>query len=101
MPDSANAHTTEAAESAHHGVLHLPVVSVPHVSVSHVPVPRLHLRMPTGTRGRLLWWGGLAAVAAAGVVDWPVAALVAAGSWVAEQSAKAGQESDRPHKADE
>jgi hypothetical protein len=38
----------------------------------------------------VLWWGGLAAVAAAGVVDWPVAALVAAGSWVAERSAKAG-----------
>lgn len=44
--------------------------------------------MPQGTAGRVLWWGGLATVAAFGVVDWPVAALVAAGSWVAEQRAK-------------
>ncbi len=49
---------------------------------------RPHLRMPQGTAGRVLWWGGLATVAAFGVVDWPVAALVAAGSWVAEQRAK-------------
>lgn len=53
----------------------------------HVPP----LRMPTGTAGHVLWWGGLAAVAAFGVVDWPVAALVAAGAWVAEQQAKAAQ----------
>src|SRR5512143_1023735 len=58
-------------ENAQHGGLHMPAV-----------------RMPSGTAGRVLWWGGLAAVAAFGVVDWPVAALVAAGSWVAEQSAK-------------
>lgn len=46
------------------------------------------LRMPGGTAGRALWWGGLATVAAFGVVDWPVAALVAAGTWVAEQQAR-------------
>ena len=46
-------------------------------------VPGLHL--PGGTAGNVLWWGGLAAVAALGIVDWPVAALVAAGTWVAEQ----------------
>jgi hypothetical protein len=38
--------------------------------------------------GNVLWWGGLAAVAAFGIVDWPVAALVAAGTWIAEQRAK-------------
>jgi len=38
--------------------------------------------------GNVLWWGGLATVAALGVVDWPVAALVAAGTWVAEQHAR-------------
>jgi len=43
--------------------------------------------MPAGTAANVLWWGGLAAVAAFGVVDWPVVALVAAGSWVAEQHA--------------
>lgn len=107
---SANVRTTDTVEQAEHRVLHLPDVHmphvpVPHVSVSHVPVPRPRLRLPSGTRDRLLWWGGLAAVAAAGVVDWPVAALVAAGSWVAEQSAKersakAGQKPDRPHEAE-
>jgi hypothetical protein len=45
--------------------------------------------MPTGTQGRVLWWGGLAALAAFDVVEWPVAVLVGAGSWVAEQYVKA------------
>ncbi len=53
-----------------------------------LPVPGMHIAMPTGLPGRVLWWGGLAAVAAFDVVDWPVAVLVGAGSWVAEQYAK-------------
>lgn len=57
--------------------------------------------MPKGTAGRVLWWGGLAAVAAFGVVDWPVAVLVGAGSWVAEQYAKQAQEARQPRKAGE
>ncbi|MGE5765017.1 MAG: hypothetical protein ACM3ZF_14415 [Mycobacterium leprae] len=72
---------------------------MPEVHVPHVPVPRIHT--PTGRTGRVLWWGGLAAVAAAGVVDWPVAALVAAGSCVAEQYAKTGQRPDRDRRADQ
>jgi hypothetical protein len=32
-----------------------------------------------------LWWGGLAAVAAVGIVEWPVALVVGAGSYVAER----------------
>jgi len=46
------------------------------------------LRLPRGAGGTVLWWGGLAAVAALGIVDWPVAALVGAGTWVAEQHAR-------------
>ena len=69
-------------EGAQHGMLHVPTVHMPRVGV------------PGGTAGHLLWWGGLAAVAAFGVVDWPVAALVAAGSWIAEQNAKAAQRTD-------
>jgi hypothetical protein len=49
------------------------------------------LRLPGGTAGTVLWWGGLAAVAAVGIVDWPVAALVGAGTWVAEQHARQSQ----------
>jgi hypothetical protein len=40
-----------------------------------------------------LWWGGLA--------DWPVAALVAAGSWVGEQYAKAGARPAPQREADQ
>jgi hypothetical protein len=54
-----------------------------------LPLPRMPIEMPVGPAGRALWWGGLAAVAAVGVVEWPVAVLVGAGSWVAEQYAKA------------
>jgi hypothetical protein len=36
----------------------------------------------------VLWYGGLAALAALDVLEWPVAAAVAAGSYVAEQRAK-------------
>jgi hypothetical protein len=56
-----------------------------------LPMPGIHVGMPTGLPGRVLWWGGLAALVAFDVVDWPVAALVGAGSWVAEQYAKAAQ----------
>jgi hypothetical protein len=54
-----------------------------------LPLPGIPIRMPTGMPGRVLWWGGLAAVVAFDVVEWPVAVLVGAGSWVAEQYAKA------------
>ncbi len=80
----AERHEPPETQQPRGGVVHLP-----HVPVPHVPAP--HVSMPTGTTGRVLWWGGLAAVAAFGVVDWPVAALVAAGSWVAEQYARQGQ----------
>jgi hypothetical protein len=95
MAATATARKLGASEERERGLLHLPDVHVPHVLVVRLP-----LRVPTGTAGRVLWWGGLAAVAAAGVVDWPVAALVAAGSWVAEQSAKPGQRPDRNRQAD-
>lgn len=37
---------------------------------------------------RLLWVGGLLAVGALGVIEWPVVAAVGVGSYVAEQFAK-------------
>lgn len=43
------------------------------------------LKLPGGTKGNLIWWGSLAALAAFEIVDWPVAAVVAAGTWIAEQ----------------
>ncbi len=76
---------------------HAAVLHLPHVGVPHVPAP--HISMPTGTAGRVLWWGGLAGVAALGVVDWPVAALVAVGTWVAEQYAKQGRQPESGQEA--
>jgi hypothetical protein len=37
---------------------------------------------------RLLWWGGLAALAAIEIIEWPVALVVGAGSFVAERMAR-------------
>ena len=59
-------------------------------SVPAVPIPRVRIS------GNVLWWGGLAAVAALGIVDWPVAALVGAGTYVAQ---KHSRQSDRTRSA--
>lgn len=60
-----------------------------------LPLPGMPVAMPTGLPGRVLWWGGLAALAAFDVVEWPVAVIVGAGSWVAEQYAKTAAQGER------
>jgi len=59
------------------------------------PLPAL-----IGDPKRLLWLGGLVAVGALGVLEWPVVAAVGVGSYVAEQFAKndtrQGQQSSQP-----
>lgn len=37
---------------------------------------------------RLLWFGGLAALATLGLIEWPVAAAIGVGSYVAERFAR-------------
>jgi len=37
---------------------------------------------------RLLWYGGLAALATVGVLEWPVAAVVGVGSYLTERMAR-------------
>ena len=66
-------------------------------SMPRLPIPGMSgmPSMPTGTAGRALWWGGLAALAAFDIVEWPVALVVGTGSWVAEQFAKAAAEGQR------
>ncbi|MEQ4206718.1 hypothetical protein [Actinopolymorpha sp. B9G3] len=54
-------------------------------------VPRMPDGKPNGRAGQMLWYGGLAAVAAMGVVEWPVAAVVAAGSYVVDRRMKAAR----------
>ena len=39
---------------------------------------------------RMLWWGGLAALAAVEIIEWPVALVVGVGSFVAERMARQG-----------
>jgi hypothetical protein len=88
------------------GAMHLPVlvpemhvrhIPMPRIEMAHVPVPHVHLpvpdavrsRLPEPTTNRLVWYGGLAGLAAFGVIGWPVAGVVAAGTYVAEHRAKA------------
>jgi len=54
--------------------------------------------MPAGTAGNVVWWGGLAALAALEIVDWPVAVLLAAAAWVAEQHMKQPKQSTQPRR---
>lgn len=57
----------------------------PSASPFSLPIPGV----PGGvTPKRVLWWGGLTAVAAAGIIEWPVAAAVGVGTWVAERLAR-------------
>ena len=44
---------------------------------------------------RMLLWGGLAAVAAVEIIEWPVALAIGAGSWLTEQLTKQDVERDR------
>lgn len=48
------------------------------------PIPGMPREVPPE---RLLWYGGLAALAALEVIDWPVAAVVAAGTYIARRQA--------------
>lgn len=65
----------------------IPHLTLPGLGVWHIPVPRAS----RGGRvaGDLLVIGGLVAVAALGVIEWPVAAVVGAGVFIAERRAAA------------
>ncbi|MCG8920701.1 hypothetical protein L6E12_33570 [Actinokineospora sp. PR83] len=64
---------TAKAEDADNGGLRIAGV--------RLPVPTM---APADSK-RALWWGGLAALAVVGVLEWPVAAVVGVGSFVAEK----------------
>ena len=79
--------------------VHIRHLRLPQVDLRRMPVPGVHLpevNVPEGVRrlvpdaanNRLLWYGGLAGLAAVGVIGWPVAGVVAAGTYVAELRAK-------------
>lgn len=81
-------------EDEHGAEIPVPVVT-PHVKVMRVPVPGLSLVGDMGRVAaeylpppdRLVFYGGLAAAAAIGILDWPVAAAVGIGTLVARRAA--------------
>lgn len=87
------AEASAPAKAAHHAIV-IPLPQIPHVAVPSIGVPhvsRPHVPAVTGRTGRALWLGGLGALALAGMIDWPVAGVVAVGAWVAEQRARAAR----------
>lgn len=83
--EAGEQHGTERRHAAR-ATIPVPHLTLPRLSVWHVPVPRVS---PGGVGGDLLVLGGLAAVTALGVIEWPVAAVVGAGVLIAERRAKA------------
>src|SRR5258708_13027704 len=61
------------------GGISMPSLSVPHIS------------LPAGRAGNVLWWGGLAVAAAFGVIHWPGAPLIPAGTPLAEPHPRAAR----------
>ena len=49
-------------------------------------LPILDLELNKPTRASLAWYGGISAMTAAGLVEWPLAVIVAAGHLVQENS---------------
>lgn len=83
--------------------VHLRHLPLPRLGVAHVPVPRVSLsgtdserrQHPDRETGRWLWYGGLAGLAVVGVIEWPVAGVVAAGTYLVERRARAAEERAR------
>lgn len=84
---------------------HAPHVGVPHVAMPHLSMPTLPGRREVADLGRgvsgllppkdqLALYGGLGAAAALGVLDWPVAVAVAAGTAVARHGTLRGTFAD-------
>lgn len=49
-------------------------------------LPVLDLELNKPTRSSLAWYGGISAMAAFGLIEWPLAAVVAAGHLISENS---------------
>lgn len=49
-------------------------------------IPLIDLQVDTPTRGSLAWYGGVGVMAATGLLEWPLAAVVAAGHLISENT---------------
>ena len=61
-----------------------------------LPMPSLPFNIDSK---RVLWYGGLAALATVGVLEWPVAAVVGVGSYVAERLAREDVQHSAPEQS--
>ncbi|GAA0330343.1 hypothetical protein GCM10010151_20230 [Actinoallomurus spadix] len=88
--------TADTTRTEEHGAaLPVPVVT-PHVKMLRIPLPTRGFALVGDMgrvaaaylppRDRLMFYGGLAAAAAIGVLDWPVAAAVGVGTMVARRA---------------
>jgi hypothetical protein len=67
--------------------------SWPQINLPELDLHRLRLpQVPEHGGKRLVWFAGLGALAAVGILEWPVALVVGAGSVVAERFARAASQ---------
>lgn len=52
-------------------------------------IPLVDLQLSAPTRGSLGWYAAIGAMTAAGLLEWPLAAVVAAGHLISENSTSA------------
>lgn len=79
--DSTNPTITQQPASGHNGTSGITL---------RLPLP--HLSLPTVgdiDAKRMFWYGGLGAMATIGILDWPVALVVGAGTVIAARSRRA------------
>lgn len=74
-----------------HARIPVPVEGVPGAVVAQTRWTLRTLRTFLPPTERLLYYGGLGVMAVAGVLEWPVAAAVGAGVWVASRGGRHGQ----------
>jgi hypothetical protein len=111
-PGAALGGTPEGREGGRGGIP-LPFTGM-RIPVPHLPVPSQHdvivgavrvsnvVRENTPSGDQLLYYGGLGALAAFGVVDWPVAAAIGAGVWIARRHGREHREAEvrKPRETD-
>ncbi len=49
-------------------------------------IPILEFELNRPNRGSLAWYGGIGAMTTVGLIEWPVAAIIAVGHLIAENS---------------
>jgi hypothetical protein len=87
-------HPASGTEAPSGSAIPLGTAAEPDTSARRDATPSLPLPLPlpglpfSVDPKRLLWYGGLAALATVGVLEWPVAAVVGVGSFVSERLAR-------------